>query len=221
MIKKLLFLFSLIVFPCKFALCQVQTPENWLETKGHDLIKVLSCQDRKSRYEQTMQIAKTSFHENELSKLALGRLWNKLDASQQKRYQSLFFDYFVSEYTNNPLPVGNIEFTITDKIVDKDILLAVNVKTDLALKIKNDNNKKLSIDVVFALRRDGNSYYIRDVQVEGESMLLFVRGKIMELYNNSYQDPDTLLNKMQNRIYDTTHSFREVEKVSEFLGEIQ
>ena len=50
------------------------------------------------------------------------------------------------------------------------------------------------------MRERDAGFYIRDVQVEGKSMLLFVRQKIEELYTRAGYDPDAFLDGIKQKI---------------------
>lgn len=185
---RLFFLFIVLLF--KPSVAKQLTPEQWLYKQGDALVAALSNKDDLQRYNKTLAVAEQVFHKNELSKLAMGKYWNNFTPEEQEKYRSLFFDYFITEYAKNPIPVQNTKFEIVDKIEGKDILLKVNLDgtqfiNDPALKYKTAealskiNTPQVNFEMIFAIRARKNGYYIRDVQIEGQSMVMFVR-ELME-----------------------------------------
>lgn len=201
--KRLFIFLSLILF-ARPAAAEI-SPEQWLEAKGEALIRALSDKNGVTRFENTKKIVEDAFHRNELSRLAMGRYWRELSAERQNRYRDLFLDYFLSVYTETPLPVKDVKFQITDKrFAPKDVLLKVVVDASTAFlgakPAAQNQSEQMRLELIFALRERGGAFYIRDVQVEGQSMLLFVRQKIEDLYTRANFDADVFLNKMEQKI---------------------
>ncbi|HBO59196.1 MAG TPA: hypothetical protein DD624_04725 [Alphaproteobacteria bacterium] len=201
---KRLFIFLSLLLIANSAFAR-STPEQWLETKGKALIEALSDKNGINRFENTKKIAETSFHRNELSRLAMGRYWRDFSDEQRSVYRDLFLDYFLSVYTEDPLPVKDVKFQITDKrLTPKDVLLKVDVDAlpSFTQKISNAQvqSEQMRLELIFALRERPDGFYIRDVQVEGKSMLLFVRQKIEELYARAGYDPLAFLNGIKRKI---------------------
>lgn len=215
-----IFLFLLLAASPAFA---GASPEQWLETKGRELVDALSDKNGINRFENTKKIAETSFHRNELSRLAMGRYWRDLSADRQNQYRDLFLDYFLSVYTEDPLPVKDVKFQITDKrFAPKDVLLKVVVDALPSFARKNAEtqtpDERMKLELIFALRERGDSFYIRDVQVEGKSMLLFVRQKIEELYTRADFDPDAFLDRMRQKINQSRYTRERAAAISTSKG---
>ncbi len=199
-----IFLTLLLAVQPAFAL---NSPEQWLETKGDALIRALSDKDAANRFESTKKIAVDAFHRNELSRLALGRYWREFSAEQQSAYRDLFLDYFLAVYTESPLPVKDVKFRIVDKrLTPKDVLLKVSVDALPALNFMPAETQaqarpeQMQLELIFALRERGDGFYIRDVQIEGQSMLLFIRKELESLYTRSGYIPDRFLDRMHQKV---------------------
>lgn len=197
------------------------SPETWLKQKGADLVKALSEFETKARYIKVKQVAKSVLHQREFPRLAFGRYWKELTPQQQDRYRTLFFDYFVVTYASMPLSFEQAQVDVTEKqISGKDILLKTKIDVsfltsgiNLSLGDKKspetpatpagnkaaDNDNRV-IEVFFALRETPDGYYIRDAQLEGQSMLLFARKQLETEYKGAGYVPDAFLDRMQNLI---------------------
>lgn len=215
--KRLFIFLSLMLF-ARPAFAEI-SPEQWLEAKGEALIRALSDKNGVTRFENTKKVVEDAFHRNELSRLAMGRYWRELSAERQNRYRDLFLDYFLSVYTESPLPVKDVKFQITDKrFAPKDVLLKVSVDASTAfLGVKPEAQKQaeqMRLELIFALRERGGAFYIRDVQVEGQSMLLFVRQKVEDLYARANFDADVFLNKMEQKINQSRYTRERAEAIN-------
>lgn len=205
------FIFVIILLFFKPALAKQQTPEQWLYKQGDALIAALSNKDDLQRYNQVLAVAEQVFHRNELSKLSLGKYWQTFSPEEQKKYRSLFFEYFVAEYAKDPIPVQSAKFKIIDKIEGKDILLKISLDgthfvNDPALKYKTaealnkQTTHQVNFEMIFALRARNDGYYIRDVQIEGQSMVMFVRNLIERHLKKVGYMQDQFLEQMEQKI---------------------
>lgn len=195
------------------------SPETWLKQKGADLVKALSEFETKARYIKVKQVAKSVLHQREFPRLAFGRYWKELDARQQDRYRNLFFDYFVVTYASMPLSFEQARVDVVEKQMSgNDILLKTKIDVsflmpDISMQIgaqKSPDESAASagksaddsrvIEVFFALRETPEGYYIRDAQLEGQSMLLFARKQLETEYKGAGYVPDAFLDKMQNLV---------------------
>lgn len=210
------FIFLIILFFFKPSSATQMSPEQWLYKQGDALVAALSNKDDLQRYNQTIAIAEQVFHKNELSKLVMGKYWHNFSPEEQQKYRSLFFDYFVAEYAKNPIPVQNTKFEITEKVEGKDILLKVVLDgtqfiNDPALKYKNAealskiNSPQVQFEMFFALRPRNNGYYIRDIQIEGQSMVMFVRNLMERQLKKVGYMQDQFIEQMEQKI----NSFKE------------
>lgn len=219
--KRLFIFLSLLLF-ARPAFAE-NSPEQWLEAKGEALVRALSDKNGAARFENTKKVVEDAFHRNELSRLAMGRYWRDFSGKRQELYRDLFLDYFLSVYTENPLPVKDVKFQITDKrFAPKDVLLKVSVDAlpaFLGAKSETqDQTERMKLELIFALRERDVGFYIRDVQVEGQSMLLFIRQKIEELYTRSDYDADLFLNKMKQKIDQSRYIREQAAAISTAKG---
>ena len=193
------------------------SPEEWLKTKGYELISILSEEETKTRYVKLRQIAKDVFNQQELTRLAMGRYWRSLTPEQQDNLRYMFFDYFVVSYGSMSLGFTNIEIKVTEKqLSGKDILLKVRLNVDfdkesfagLSEQIVADKKSSNAtttgqpnyIEIFFALRETPTGYYIRDAKVEGQSILMFLRTRLEEEMQAAGNDPAAFLEEIRTTI---------------------
>lgn len=220
-----IFLPCLLFFHALCAAAAEPSPQEWLNVRGTELLKVLSEKNSKQRFAKTLRLADNVFNSKELSRLALGRYWIEFSDAQKKRYSDLFMKYFIVTYTASPLPLDTVSFKIGDAIPSgRDVLVKTTVNwsgeiSELQKDIKKTeaqkNTNAAGIDLIFALRKTAEGYYIRDFQLEGKSVLLFLRGKIEHAYRTSNYSPDDMISAMQEKIQTTAANAEVIDKMKE------
>ena len=222
--------FKICLFVC-FCLCAVSvparaksvdakpTPEQWLETKGLELIDILSVKDTKTRFLKLRKIARQVFHQTELPRLAMGKHWNAMTESQRDALRTMFFDYFVVTYGSFSLGFDKVDLNITDKVPSgRDILLKVSANVRFAANSPRnetaDGGQGSALEMFFALRETSDGYYIRDAKIEGQSVLMFLRSKMNGEMNAARSDVDAFLESMRTRINSRYRAAEDLSKVN-------
>lgn len=222
--------FKICLFVC-FCLCAVSvparaksvdakpTPEQWLETKGLELIDILSVKDTKTRFLKLRKIARQVFHQTELPRLAMGKHWNAMTESQRDALRTMFFDYFVVTYGSFSLGFDKVDLNITDKVPSgRDILLKVSANVRFATNSPRnetaDGGRGSALEMFFALRETSDGYYIRDAKIEGQSVLMFLRSKMNGEMNAARSDVDAFLESMRTRINSRYRAAEDLSKVN-------
>lgn len=210
----LFFLIGIVCF-CFNAYAQVPTadvsPENWLMKKGKELFSILSEEDMKTRYLKLRRIAKEVFHQQEMTRLAMGRYWRDLSADQQSALQYLFFDYFVVSYGTASLGGRDIDIKVVEKQPSgRDILLKTHVNINFndvftdggaaGSSQKQTAENKNFFEILFALRETSSGYYIRDAKFEGQSILMFLRSRMEQEMQSAEYEPEKFLNALRKKI---------------------
>lgn len=221
---------KICLFVC-FCLCAVSvparaksvdakpTPEQWLETKGLELIDILSVKDTKTRFLKLRKIARQVFHQTELPRLAMGKHWNAMTESQRDALRTMFFDYFVVTYGSFSLGFDKVDLNITDKVPSgRDILLKVSANVRFAANSPRnetaDGGRGSALEMFFALRETSDGYYIRDAKIEGQSVLMFLRSKMNSEMNAARSDVDAFLESMRTRINSRYRAAEDLSKVN-------
>lgn len=184
---------------------------------GNQLLKILSEKETKTRYLKLRRFANTVFNRDEMSRLAMGKYWKDLSASERNALKEVLFDYFVVTYGSMEMNFQGISFKILETVkTGKDVLL--KTKVDFSNKDKaavdqirktvssdgddkNENeNKNQDFIILFALRAGDQGYYIRDAKFEGQSIIMFVRKQLESEYRSVSYDTEDFLNKIRKKV---------------------
>lgn len=198
------------------------SPESWLVDRGYRLIRVLSEKETKPRYAGLRRLAAEVFDQNEMPRLAMGRYWRELTPKQQADLKFLFFDYFVVMYGTSSWDLSDAKLKITDKKPSgRDILLKVAVDMDGEFRLpavghppadaKTDEN---TLELLFALRETPAGFYIRDVKVIGQSVLMFLRSHLEKEYQSAAMDAEKLIDSMRDKINRRYRAAEELAKAA-------
>lgn len=190
------------------AQAQSVSPQEWLNVRGTELLKVLAEPEATKRFSNTLRLADNVFNAKELARLALGRYWIEFSDEQKAHYSDLFLKYFVVTYASSRLPLDSVSFTIGDAVPSgKDVLVKTVVgwsgdTGELQNEITGTSSQNVDsgIELVFALRKTGDGYYIRDFQLAGKSVLLFLRGKLERMFIGSDYSPDKMIADMEKNV---------------------
>ncbi len=186
------------------------SPESWLIDRGYRLIRVLSEKETKPRYVGLRRLAAEVFDQNEMPRLAMGRYWRELTPKQQADLKFLFFDYFVVMYGTTSWDLSDAKLKVTDKKPSgRDILLKVAVDTNGKFQLPAADGKNAAdtakpdentLELMFALRETPAGFYIRDVKVVGQSVLMFLRSHLEKEYQTAAMDAEKLIDSMRGKI---------------------
>ena len=216
------------------------TPETWLVRKGRELLNILSVRQAKERYLKLRRLCKEVFNQKEMPRLARGKYWKNMTSAQQEELQRLFFDYFVVTYGSAGFSFSNVSIHVTETIPSgKDLLLKTKIKIerenhsfsgqpDLASSQESDpalpsgSKASFSLDkldkdsifeMLFALRKKGQEYYIRDAKVEGQSMIMFLRSFLEREFADASFDGEKFLDGVRKKINERYRAAEELAKI--------
>lgn len=226
-LKKIVF-FLLTALPlCSAARAQTTaaaaSPESWLIDQGYRLIRVLSEKETKPRYAGLRRLAAEVFDQNEMPRLAMGRYWRELTPKQQADLKFLFFDYFVVMYGTTSWDLSDAKLKVTDKKPSgRDILLKISVDTNGKIPLSSAKDKGSAatpatedmLELMFALRETPSGFYIRDVKVVGQSVLMFLRTHLEKEYQSAAMDAEKLINTMRDKINRRYRAAEELAKAA-------
>lgn len=190
------------------------TPEAWLTEKGQTLLNILSVPETKTRYLKLRHYCKEVFNQAEMPRMVMKNNWKALTPEQQAELQRLFFDYFVVTYGSVSMNYSDVSLKVTETVPSgRDWLLKTRVKIGTGTEkhivpreksvtsvIPDSSKNNGEIEVLFALRKNGAGYYIRDAKIEGQSMMLFLRSHLEKEYQSASSDAEKFLEKIRKRI---------------------
>ena len=206
------------------------TPEAWLTKKGREFLDILSVSEVKARYVKLRRFCKEVFNQEEMPRLAMAGHWKKLSPEQQGEIKRLFFDYFVVTYGSIGFDFSGVSLQVTETVPSgKDLLLKTQVninrkaenrsvrnkKNDNPFVLSESNDKGGAIEILFALRKNGSGYYIRDAKFEGQSVLMFLRSHLEKEYQAVDFDADKLLAGIKEKINKRYRAAEELAKAED------
>lgn len=141
---------------------------------------------RKERSVQIRKLIGDNFLSSEMAKASLDDQWNKLSAKQREQYQELFTGLFQDSYTRMVLNFLKQE-TVEYKGESPEGKL-VKVRTVIMR-----TNEHIPVD--YTLEQKGQRWFIRDVVIDGVSIVDNYRSTFGRVIKT--QSFDTLLQKMR------------------------
>jgi len=147
---------------------------------------------KKIKKEKLVVIYERMFDEVELSKRALAKNWNSLNAAQRDEFVHLFRQVLEKAYADRILAYAN------EKVLfEKESMLSENqaeVKTRLVSSSK-------TIPITYRMIRKGNVWKVYDVVVENVSLVQNYRTQFNEMLADN--NPEHLLQTLRKKVKET------------------
>jgi phospholipid transport system substrate-binding protein len=132
------------------------------------------------------------FDEVELSKRALARNWNNLNAAQRDEFVHLFRQVLEKTYADRILAYAN------EKVIfDKESIISEN---QVEVKTRVISSSK-TIPITYRMIRKGNVWRVYDVVVENVSLIQNYRTQFNEILANN--SPEQLLQTLRKKVKET------------------
>lgn len=192
--KSFKLLFAVFIFCSCFCFVQKadaqQQPasEMWVQELGNQLINVLQIPDRNVRFNALRDMAELNINQKYIVKQVIGRRWNSMDENMQERFINVLKNYLIYSYAGLSQNLGNTAFNVIgSELLDQNKNLTEVFAT---ISLKQNLNNQPPIKVTVLLESEPSGYKIRDVDVAGMSMILFIKriftGKMQQNQNNIY-----------------------------------
>jgi len=139
--------------------------------------------------EKLRLIYERMFDEVELSRRALARNWNRLDAAQRQEFVQLFQQVLEKAYIDKILSYTN------EKIVfDRERMLSEN-QAEVQTRIVTSSK---TIPITYRVIRKGGTWKVYDVVIENVSLVQNYRTQFNEILGN--QKPEQLLQILRKKV---------------------
>lgn len=127
-----------------------------------------------------------------IGRFALGRYWRMATEQERSEYMNLFTDQLVNSYANRFAEYQGEQVRVTGSrtTAEGDIIVASDVLRP---------NQPAPNKVDWYLRRDGSSFKIVDVRVEGVSMAITQRDEFASIIQRGGGQVSALLQSMRSR----------------------
>jgi phospholipid transport system substrate-binding protein len=183
---------------CIFTFCfsvkadEAQQAADFVSDIANQIIKVLdSKEDDKQKKEQLSDIFCKYVDIDWMGKFALGSSYRKLTKEQLVDYLSAYRSFLQSTYVSKFTKYNGQKFDLDGvKMISKTVYM-VNTKID------DPNNTTDQVSVIYRIEEIDNKFYIRDVIVEGISLILGQRSDFSSVISN--EGIDSLIRKLKNK----------------------
>jgi len=139
--------------------------------------------------EKLRLIYERMFDEVELSRRALARNWNRLDAAQRQEFVQLFRQVLEKAYIDKILSYTN------EKVVfDRERMLSAN-QAEVPTRIGTSSK---TITITYRVSQKGGVWKVYDVVVESVSLVQNYRTQFNEILGN--QKPEQLLQTLRKKV---------------------
>jgi len=129
------------------------------------------------------------FDEVELSRRALGKNWNGLNAAQRKEFVLLFRQVLENAYADRILAYANEKITY-----DRERMLSEN-QAEISTRVLSASK---TIPISYRMIRKGNVWRVYDVVVENISLVQNYRTQFNEMLANN--NPEHLLQTLRKKV---------------------
>jgi len=134
--------------------------------------------DPKAIYDQLVKVFLNVMDTNWIGKFVLGPKWNEVPESTQRDYISAYQNYLSSfyaikfrQYNNQKVSISNVRKAPGDQYI---------VSTDI-----RDNSLRKPINISYRIKESSGQYKIRDIVIEGVSILSAQRSEFAKVVINS------------------------------------
>ncbi len=151
----------------------------------------ISLEERAERFDRLFVVA---FNLPEIGRLVLGRYWNTTPPAQQQEFLTLFRDIQTRVWASRFKEYSGETLDVVSVSPEGENPNESRVDTKL-------NRKSLEpVNISWRVRRDGNTFHIMDIKVEGVSMALTHRSEYTSIIQRNGGQVDTLLAAMRSKL---------------------
>jgi phospholipid transport system substrate-binding protein len=170
------------------------TADQMIRALGKDAIAILTDQSLTvvQREEKFHRLLVQDFDIDLISRLSLGRFWRQASERQRSEYRQLFEIYVVKVYVARFNRYEGETFRVNAVRAgegDDNVVLS---------QIDRPHDQPIRVD--WKVRKEGDTFKVVDVAVEGVSMLAAQREEFTSVIQNGGGNVDTLLDQMRKRI---------------------
>ena len=126
-----------------------------------------------------------------VGRFVMGRFWRTASDSQKKQYLAEYQKFLIQHYTDRFTDYTSGSFKVTGSKDDGDSEYTVS----MVIQASEAGSDPINVD--YKVRKDGNSYKIFDVIVEGVSMITTQRSEFASVLNQ--HDVDFLIAQLQSK----------------------
>ena len=138
----------------------------FVETLGQAAISASEFEGRSERKDAIRSLIRVGFDLDVISRIVLGKFWNRAKAVQRAEFKDLFNDYLVNSFANHLNRIDALTVVASNRVAGDDFLVRTSI-----------NRVSDTANAVWRVRAWDGEYRIIDVMIDGISLALTHRSE--------------------------------------------
>ena len=137
-----------------------------VETLGQAAISAAEFEDRSERKDAIRSLIRVGFDLDVISRIVLGKFWNRAKALQRAEFKDLFNEYLVNSFANHLNRIDALTVVASNRVAGDDFLVRTSI-----------NRASDTANAVWRVRAWDGEYRIIDLMIDGISLALTHRSE--------------------------------------------
>ena len=138
----------------------------FVKTLGQAAILASEFEDRSERKDAIRSLIRVGFDLDVISRIVLGKFWNRAKAVQRAEFKDLFNEYLVNSFANHLNRIDALTVVASNRVAGDDFLVRTSI-----------NRVSDTANAVWRVRAWDGEYRIIDVMIDGISLALTHRSE--------------------------------------------
>ncbi len=138
----------------------------FVETLGLVAISASDFEDRSERIGAIRSLIRVGFDLDVISRIVLGKFWNRAKAAQRAEFKDLFNEYLVNSFANHLNRIDALTVVASNRVAGDDFLVRTSI-----------NRASDTANAVWRVRAWDGEYRIIDLMIDGISLALTHRSE--------------------------------------------
>ncbi len=141
-----------------------------VKTLGQAAILASEFEDRSERKDAIRSLIRVGFDLDVISRIVLGKFWNRAKAVQRAEFKDLFNEYLVNSFANHLNRIDALTVVASNRVAGDDFLVRSSI-----------NRVSDTANAVWRVRAWDGEYRIIDVMIDGISLALTHRSEFTSI----------------------------------------
>ncbi len=137
-----------------------------VETLGQAAILAAEFEGRSERKDAMRSLIRVGFDLDVISRIVLGKFWNRAKAAQRAEFKDLFNEYLVNSFANHLNRIDALTVVASNRVAGDDFLVRTSI-----------NRASDTANAVWRVRAWDGEYRIIDLMIDGISLALTHRSE--------------------------------------------
>jgi len=190
---------------CRAESIQVQEAQNWAESKGQEILGILTAEADEDKFIKLDEIIDNDVDLDYAARYVVGKYWRLMTDEQKKTYLPLFRRYTKGLYKSYSVDLkkGDVDFSVDKALPTKvgaDVFCTVKIN---AVEQKVDDDSKGGVKAIFSLAKVDGRIKVRDLKIEESSLLRAYRERFYKMIHEDNEDEiDWFLESLEEIVQD-------------------